>query len=1380
MSALASTDPGPCFDRTVSIAASDFVHLHVHTDYSLLDGACKIDRLMKRTVELGQPAVALTDHGNMFGAIEFFNAAKASNLKPIVGCELYVAPGSRLEKAGKSEDGKSYFHLGVLAKNLEGYQNLLKLVSDSHLQGFYYKPRTDLPTLAKYAKGLIGFTGCLASEVCQHLMRGREDEADAACARYVEIFGRENYFVELQDHGIPEQRQIVPGLLRLAEKYQLKTICSNDVHYVKETDASSHDTLLCIQTGAKVAETNRMKFDSSSFYLKSADEMLKLFGDIPESLTNTRLVAEMCEVKIPFPKGSERYPRYPLPPEIKARSPEHRIAAHSYLLDLCVKGLKQRYGHEYHDVAARPIVAERLARLQNLVPGQKPAPPDYNGLAPEELLVLRTGYELSIIHVTGFDDYFLVVWDFINWAREHGIPVGPGRGSGAGCLVAFLLGITDIDPIRFGLLFERFLNPERVSPPDFDIDFCMRRRGEVIDYVRDKYGRDCVANIITYGTLGAKMVVRDVSRVHDLPFAEADRLAKMIPDELNISLADSLAKSAELKSEYDRNPVAKKIIDQGLVLEGMVRNTGKHAAGIIITDQPLDDFVPLTSQEGDVTVQFDMGAVGKLGLLKMDFLGLKTLTVISDAVDNVRRTARPDFELDSRDLDDSKTYELLNAGKTVGVFQLESGGMQGAARQVGISNIDDINAISALYRPGPMAFIPDYARGKKNPADVVYPHPLLEPVLKETYGIIVYQEQVMECAKVIGGYTLGGADMLRRAMGKKDADAMAKERVKFVEGAKKLHNIPEKQSNEIFDLLNKFAQYGFNKSHSAAYAVVAYHTAYLKANYPVQFMAAVLTAELGNAEKVSHFIAESEAMGITVLGPDVNESREAFTPVFPKQPQHGMTAATGGGMTNDQCPITNGQTSATATPGTSSPGSVSDSFDIRHSSLVIPASPSDAGVIRFGLAGIKGVGEQAGQKIIAERDANGPFKDFRDFLLRVDSRALNKRVLECLVATGAFDFSGADREELYHSIDAHLEALSELVRKYPALRKNDGPAKPVDPAPKVETMAFDFGVELDAPQPPPPLDKLRRELDDALRHRRPAAPIAAPLQPAAPARNGAGPAKPAPAGPAAGGFDDMFAAPAAPAAAVAAPAATAKNKGPTTTLAFNASTLLQFEKELLGFYVSGHPLDAYAGLVEALDTYPVGELLEQDDRTEFRLCGIAGGLQKKLAKKDNRPWMAFSLQTRGATIGLNMFADAFAAHGHVLAENTLICVLGTIIVGQEGPRINVKEAYPLLSYTGANIKRLGWLLHPEHPKTPEFLRQLRTTLDKYNGDIRIDLGFVFENRVTALSEASSALGFRFNPDAYKALRQHPAVAGIQVETRRLELKNDRKWGPKRG
>ncbi|HEY9155598.1 MAG TPA: DNA polymerase III subunit alpha, partial [Opitutaceae bacterium] len=761
----------------------NFVHLHVHTDYSLLDGACRIDRLMDRAASLGMTALALTDHGNLYGAIEFYNAAKAKSIKPLIGCEIYLVEGSRLERNGRAEDGKSYYHLGLLAQNLQGYQNLLKLVSDAHLRGFYYKPRADWDTIGKYSGGLIAFSGCLAALVPQHLLHDRWEEARKATAKFVDVFGRENFFVEIQDHGIPEQRKIIPGLLKLAEEFNLKVICTNDVHYVRAEDSGPHDAMLCIQTGAKIEEENRMRFDSAQFYLKSRDEMNQLFGELPHSLTNTQLVAEMCDLSIPFPKGSERYPRYPLPPEIKLERP-------AYLVDLCVTGLKRRYNIDHASIVAHPVVAEKLQALQ--VPaGQKPQPPNYAGLERDELLVVRMHYELAIINITGFVDYFLVVWDFIHWAKQHGVPVGPGRGSGAGCLVAFLLGITNIDPIRFGLLFERFLNPERVSPPDFDIDFCMRRRGEVIDYVRQKYGEQCVANIITYGTLGAKMVIRDVSRVHNLPYAEADRIAKMIPDELNISLEDAITKSAELRGELDRNPAAKKIVDQALVLEGMVRNTGKHAAGIIITDKPLDDFVPLTLQEGDVTVQYDMNAVGKLGLLKMDFLGLKTLTVVSDAVENVRRTAKPDFDIETIPLDDPKTYELLNVGKTVGVFQLESGGMQNASKLVGISNIDDINAVGALYRPGPMAFIPDYARGKKDPASVAYPHKLLEPILKETYGIIVYQEQVMECARIIAGYSLGGADMLRRAMGKKDAEAMAKERIKFVEGAKKLHNIDE-------------------------------------------------------------------------------------------------------------------------------------------------------------------------------------------------------------------------------------------------------------------------------------------------------------------------------------------------------------------------------------------------------------------------------------------------------------------------------------------------------------------------------------------------------------------------------------------------------------
>ncbi len=1249
-------------------ADSSFVHLHVHTDYSLLDGACRIDRLMDRAASLGMKALALTDHGNLYGAIEFYNAAKGKGIKPLIGCELYLAEGSRLEKNGRAEDGKSYYHLGLLAKNLTGYQNLLKLVSDAHLKGFYYKPRTDLETLARYADGLIGFSGCLASLVPQHLLHDRFEDARAALARFVDIFGRENYFIEIQDHGIAEQRKIIPDLLKLAEEFNLKVICTNDVHYVRHEDAAPHDAMLCIQTGAKLEEENRMKFSGSEFYLKSREEMAKIFGERPDSLVNTQLVAEMCDLSIPFPKGSERYPRYPLPPEIKAT-----MSPAGYLHHLCVQGLHKRYGVEHDRVATHEKVAQRLALLTNLPAGQKPAPPDYSGLASDELLVVRMAYELAIINVTGFIDYFLVVWDFIAWAKQHGIPVGPGRGSGAGCMVAYLLGITNIDPIRFGLLFERFLNPERVSPPDFDIDFCMRRREEVINYVREKYGRDCVANIITYGTLGAKMVIRDVSRVNNLAFADADRLAKMIPDELNISLEDAITKSQELRDEIARNPIAKRIVDSGRVLEGMVRNTGKHAAGIIITDKPLDEFVPLTLQEGDVTVQFDMNAVGKLGLLKMDFLGLKTLTVISDAVVNIRRTVNPSFDIETIPLDDPKTYDLLNVGKTVGVFQLESGGMQNASKLVGISNIDDINAISALYRPGPMAFIPDYARGKKDPSSITYPHPLLEPVLKETYGIIVYQEQVMECARVIGGYTLGGADMLRRAMGKKDAEAMAKERVKFVEGAKRLHAIAEGKANEIFDLLNKFAQYGFNKSHSAAYAVVAYQTAYLKANYPVQFMAAVLTAELGNAEKVSHFVAEAEAMGIEVLGPDVNESRDVFTPVFAK--------GQGTPMPNAQRSMPNDQARS------------ADSLGLGNSSLVIPP-PHGGGRIRFGLAGIKGVGESASQKIIEERDRNGPFADFDDFVQRVDARAINKRVLEHLVKTGAFDYSGAARKPLFDRIDAAIAGAAAHARDRAAGQNN---------------------------------------------------------------------------------FLDMLAEPAPPARNAKSPASASRETRTSGGEDFTQNEKLSFEKELLGFYVSGHPMNTYLGLSEAIDTYAVDELLEQGDRVEFRLCGIAGNLVKKLSKKDNRPWVAFTLATRKASIALNMFADAYAAYGQNLAENAPVLVQGNILKGDDGARINVKECYPLENFTTGIIKRVSWLLDPAHPSVAVFLRTVREVLNKQVGDTKTEFGFVFDGRVASIAEASSALGWKLNPATFQELRSHPCVVGVQIETKRLEIKETRRW-----
>jgi DNA polymerase-3 subunit alpha len=1193
----------------VASADQNFVHLHVHSDYSLLDGACRIDRLMDRATALGMPALALTDHGNLYGAIEFYNQAKAKGIKPLLGCELYLAAGSRLDRQGRSDEGKSIFHLGLLARDLTGYQNLLKLVSDAHLKGFYYKPRTDLETLAKHAKGLIGFTGCLASLVPQHLLNDNYPEARKACGRFVEIFGKENYFVEIQDHGIPEQRKVIPGLLKLGEEFGLKVICSNDVHYVNAADAGPHDTLLCIQTGSKIADENRMRFSGTQFYLKSREEMARTFAEVPESVTNTTLIAEMCDLTIPFPKGSERYPKYPLPLEVKTDRT-------GYLKELCIAGLQTRYGVD----CAKP----GKARDQELA----------------KILVERLDYEISIIAKTGFVDYFLVVWDFIDWAKKQSIPVGPGRGSGAGCIVAYVLGITNLDPLRFKLLFERFLNPERVSPPDFDIDFCMRRRGEVINYVRQKYGNECVANIITYGTLGAKAVIRDVSRVHDLPYVEADRLAKMIPDELNIELQAAIDKSAELRNEFEKNPVARKIMEQGLVLEGMVRNTGKHAAGIIITDRPLDEFVPLTLQEGDITVQYDMNAVGKLGLLKMDFLGLKTLTVIADAIDNVHRTADPKFDIEAVGFEDPKTYALLNSGRTTGVFQLESGGMQALCRQIGLSSIDEIVALIALYRPGPMEWIPDYVRGKKDPSTVQFPHKLLEEVCHETYGVMVYQEQVMEAAKIIAGYTLGGADMLRRAMGKKDAEAMAKERAKFVEGAARVNQIDAKTANSIFDILNKFAGYGFNKSHSAAYAVLSYQTGYLKANYPVQFMAAMLTSELGNSEKVAHFVAECEAMGLKVLGPDVNESRVNFTPVGDK--------------------------------------------------------------IRFGLAGIKGVGEQAAHKIIEEREANGPFKDFADFTTRVDARALNKRVLEHLVKTGAFDFSGAQRKPLFDAIDGAIAGAAAHARDKAAGQHSF----------------------LDVLNEPPTTVK---------------------------------------------------------GVAINRPVHGNGHVAHTTSASdFTAAERLQFEKELLGFYVSGHPLNAYSGLAEALCTHTEESVLQEGDRMEFRLAGIMSGITKKLSKKDNRPWAFFNLASKRATIPVNMYADAYESYSKHLAENQPVVVLGTVMKGNDGARLNVKEIYPLDSYLGNNIRKVTWLLSPEHPDLPDFLRKLRATINGAGGETRVELAFLFENRVAPIAEAPASLNWRVVPAAYQELRAHPAVAGILAEARRPELKEVRRWGNKRG
>ena len=1254
-------------------AEGPFVHLHNHTHYSLLDGCSMPARAAKRAAELGMPALAMTDHGNLFGAIDFYKACNKAGIKPLIGCELYLVFDHKMSEKPRRERKRTddigdipegyvppkedfpkfqIHHKGVIAKDFEGYQNLCKLVSKAHVEGLYYKPRVDIEALAQHSKGLLALSGCINGVAAQYLIYGDEENARRATGIFVDIFGKENYFIELQDHGMPVQRRIIPGLVKLAREFDLKIVAANDSHYVYKEDAAPHDALLCIQTGKIIADPNRMKYPSNEFYLKSRAEMHQIFKELPEALDNTVHVAELCHLKIPF--GENHYPIFQQPPELgyerddtafdrildiyeaeKTKvnrqdgkdivcqlTPAQRADFKKngiLLLDLCKKGLHERYGVDYD----RPHLYQPL-------PGQRP---DFAAFLCSQL-----DFQIAIITGTGFVDYFLIVWDFIHFARTQGIPVGPGRGSGAGCIVAYVLKITDIDPLRFGLLFERMLNLERVSPPDFDIDFCMRRRDVVVNYVRQKYGHDSVANIVTFGTFGAKMIVRDLARVNDVPFADADKIAKMIPDELNISLEDAVEKSAELRAEIARNPIARTIVEQGKVIEGMTRNTGKHACGIIIGDQPIHNLVPVTLQEGDLTTQYPKGPSEDLGLLKMDFLGLKTLTVISDAQDNIRATRKlPDFDIEKVPLDDPKTYQLLNSGATVGVFQLESGGMQALCRQIGLSVFEEIIALIALYRPGPMQFIPQFIEGKRDPRKIQIPHPLLKELVSETYGVLVYQEQVMESARIIAGYTLGGADMLRRAMGKKIKEVMDAQKQIFVDGAAKTHGMREKEALDIFAILEKFAQYGFNKSHSAAYAMLSYRTAYLKANYPVEFMAALLSSELGNADKVSHFIDEASAMGIRVLSPDVNHSNESFTPV------------------------------------------VDDPAD---------KAAGRPGSIRFGLAAIKGVGDAAAKAILAERAAAGPFEGLDNLLERVDGKSINRRILECLVKTGAFDYTGEPRGCLFHRLE--------------------------------EAMAFASSQQKD------------REAGQ-------------------------------------NSFFDMLAEPAPKTAGRKAPPKWDETKQ------FKKTEQLLYEKELLGFYVSGHPLDEYRGLAEALTNFDIDKIDKMGDRVEFQICGVASGVVKKLARKDNRPWAFCNLGTLKGSVQLNCYADAFAEHGHNLENDALILVKGSVFRNEEGSRLSVQEVHPLDAYLPGQIKHVTWILDPEKDTDP-FLYDYREALDQSRGETTSDIAFRIAPDCIVSAPASSSLRWRVNTKEWTRLRSHRALVGCIVQTHPIKLKErERRW-----
>ena len=1074
-----------------------FVHLHLHTEYSLLDGAVRMRELMKRAREFRMPAVAMTDHGNLFGAIEFYQEAKNAGIKPIIGCEAYIAPRSHKDRPSSLREAA--YHFTLLARDEVGYHNLVKLISIAHLDGFHYRPRIDKELLAQHSTGLIGLSGCLASEVNSALQANKVDVAKTAAAEYRDIFGKENFFVELHDHGMEEQHWCNAVLPKIAQDLGVGLVAANDVHFLRRSDHEAHDVMLCIGTGKMVEDENRMRY-KPELYFKSPDEMRELFKDFPAAITNTLAVAEACNLEIEL--GKSKYPEYPAP---EGQSRE------AYLRELCRAGLRERYGER---AGADPDLENRL------------------------------NYELGVLEKTGFVSYILIVWDFIHFAKGRGIPVGPGRGSAAGSLVAYVLGITDIDPLQYGLIFERFLNPDRISPPDIDVDFCEARRGEVLEYVRQKYGERRVAQIITFGKLKAKSVVRDVGRVMGLPYAAADRIAKMIPNELGITLEDAVVKNAELKRAVATETQTKQLFDYAKILEGLSRNAGVHAAGVVIADRDLTEYIPLCRdvKGNDVISQYPMGPLNDLGLLKMDFLGLKTLTVIEDTLALIHQR-EPDFSIKKIPLDDQAAFDLYNRGETIGLFQMESGGMTSTAKQFDVQKIDDIIALIALYRPGPMDLIGDYIKRKKGLTKIRYEHPLLEEICADTYGVMIYQEQVMAAASKLAGYSLAQGDLLRRAMGKKDKEKMAKERKNFIEGCARTNNIPEKKANAIFDLLEKFAGYGFNKSHSAAYGVISYQTAYLKAHYPVEFMAGLLSNEINNTDKISVFVGECKRMGIAILPPDVNKSGLKFVPEI----------RAGARDTSAEKREGNPEHLAEAAPGLRA--------------------------IRYGLAAIKNVGEAAMESAIAEREKNGAFKSLEDFCGRLGTRVANRKLLESLIRAGAFDFLGFERAELFDCIDEALAVSAAAHRDRTAGQ-----------------------VSL---------------------------------------------------------FDDET------------HAATSMRK--RTVPPWSEHEKLSYEKELLGFYVSGHPLDAYADILAGRNLQPINSLGELEDRSQFRAAGAIVQLEKKFTRKEGKPFAVVWLEDLTGTIEVVIWNDVYTEVADVLATGRVIEIRGTIDTRSESLRATAQK-----------------------------------------------------------------------------------------------------------
>ncbi len=1122
--------------------ADSFVHLHLHTEYSLLDGAVRMKELMRKAAEFEMPAVAITDHGNLFGAIEFYQAATAAGIKPIIGCEAYMAPGKITDRPNSMR--AAAYHFTLLAKDETGYRNLVKLVSIAHLDGFHYRPRIDKELLAAHSEGLIGMSGCLKGEINMAIQANDMVKARQSTAEFRDILGAGNFFLELHDHGIEAQQKCNAVLPDLAKEFGLGLVAANDVHFLERAHHEAHDVMICIGTGKMVADERRMRY-TPELYFKSPSEMRALFSAHPEAITNTLEIAERCNLNLEFKVS--KYPDYTAPPG-KTRE--------GYLRELCYQGLHERYGERATTDAA---------------------------------VIQRLDYEMDVLEKTGFVSYFLIVWDFIHFAKQRGIPVGPGRGSAAGSIVAYVLGITDIDPLKFNLLFERFLNPERVSPPDIDVDFCEARRSEVLEYVRQKYGERRVSQIITFGKLKAKSVVRDVGRVIGLSYSDADRIAKMIPNELNITLAAAAEKTPDLQRAIETEPSTKQLWDYATVLEGLSRNAGVHAAGVVIGDRDLSEYIPLCrdTKGSDVISQFSMGPLTDLGLLKMDFLGLKTLTVLEDAKVLIRKR-EPEFSLSEIPLDDPATLALYNRGETIGLFQMELGGMTSLSKQFDVQKIDDIIALIALYRPGPMELIPEYVKAKKGLSPIRYLHPLLEEVCADTFGIMIYQEQVMAAASRLAGYSLGQADLLRRAMGKKDREKMAKDRKTFIAGCASVNGIPKKEAGAIFDLLEKFAGYGFNKSHSAAYGLISYQTAYLKANYPVEFMAALLSNEINNTDKISIFVGECKRMGIPILPPDINRSSLKFSPE-------------------------------------------------RSASFQLAAEGKDAGApmegdgatmaIRYGLAAIKNVGAGAMESAIRERDENGEFASLEDFCRRLDSRVANRKMLESLVKAGAFDFLERERAEVFACVEEALAAASSAHRD-----RASGQISLFDEMP-AQTRSI--------------------------------------------TRQGIAP--------------------------------------------WTEREKMSYEKELLGFYVTGHPLDDYAQTLAEGKYQAILSLGELADRATFRIAGALAQVDRKFTKKEGKPFAVVVLEDLTGTLEVVIWNEVYIKVAEALVPGRVIAIKGTLDKRDEGMRATAQRVKLLTPDEAALVLKFS------AETTPEELREVKAILAASPGTQSVQL--VFERLV---------------------------------------------------